>query len=253
MLNFRKLACPETIEEAWKLNQVRTNCVLGGTGWLKMGDRPWNTAIDLSRLGLDTIEETEEEFRIGAMVTLRQLEQHKGLNAYTERAVYDSVKHIVGTQFRNCATVGGTFWSRFGFSDVLTCFLVLDASVVLAHAGTVPLAEFASGTYPNEILTHVVVKKTALQVVYDSFRNSDTDLPVVTVAVARTEEGYRAAVGARPARAELVTAETEAELKKHVQGLIYGSNTRASGEYRAALADTLTGRCLGRLEGDEQK
>lgn len=252
MLKFRKLACPETIEEAWKLNQSRANCVLGGTGWLKMGDRPWNTAIDLGKLGLDTIEETAQEFRIGAMVTLRQLEQHKGLNDYTNGAVFDCVKHIVGTQFRNCATVGGTFWSRFGFSDVLTCFMVLDASVVLAHAGEIALPEFAAGNFDGDVLTHVVVKKTPVSVAYDSFRNADTDIPVLAVAVARTPEGYRAAVGARPARAELVTADTEDELKEKVQGLTYGSNTRASGEYRAALADTLTGRCWKRLEGGVQ-
>lgn len=253
MLKFRKLACPETVEEAWQLNQNRANCVLGGTGWLKMGDRQWNTAIDLGKLGLDTILETEEEFRIGAMVTLRQLEQHEGLNAYTQGAVRDCVKHIVGTQFRSCATVGGTFWSRFGFSDVLTCFLALDTSVVLAHAGEIALPEFAAGSFANEVLTHVVVKKRPLSVVYDSFRNTDTDLPVLTVAVSKTPEGYRAAVGARPARAQRVTAEDAAQLKEKVQELTYGSNTRAGGEYRAALADTLTERCLKRLEGDEGK
>ena len=32
--------------------------------------------------GLDTIEETDEEFRIGCMCTLRMLETHEGLNTY---------------------------------------------------------------------------------------------------------------------------------------------------------------------------
>ncbi len=41
-----------------------------------------NTVIDLSGLGLDQIEETEDEFRIGCMCSLRQLELHKGLNQY---------------------------------------------------------------------------------------------------------------------------------------------------------------------------
>ena len=42
-----------------------------------------NTAIDLSGLGLDKIEENDDEFRIGCMVTLRQLEVHDGFNQYT--------------------------------------------------------------------------------------------------------------------------------------------------------------------------
>ena len=64
-------------------------------------------------------------FSIGAMVTLRQLELHPGLAAYTDGAVRESVRHIVGVQLRNLATVGGSIYSRFGFSDVLTMFLAL--------------------------------------------------------------------------------------------------------------------------------
>ena len=60
MLRFKQYVRPGSLEEAWKLNQSRANCVLGGTGWLKMGERQWNAAIDLSGLGLDQIEETED-------------------------------------------------------------------------------------------------------------------------------------------------------------------------------------------------
>ena len=66
----------ESLEEAWQLNQKKPNRVLGGMIWLKMENINVGTAIDLSGLGLDTIEETEEGFSIGAMVTLRQLELH---------------------------------------------------------------------------------------------------------------------------------------------------------------------------------
>ena len=41
--------------------------------WLKMGNHTIGTAIDMCDLGLDGIEETEEEFRIGAMASLRHL------------------------------------------------------------------------------------------------------------------------------------------------------------------------------------
>lgn len=252
MLKFKKFVQPDTLEEAWKLNQSRANVVLGGTGWLKMGDKQWNTAIDLGKLGLGEIEETEEAWRIGAMVTLRQLEQHEGLNTYTGGAIRDCVKHIVGTQFRNCATVGGTFWSRYGFSDVLTCFMALDASVVLYQGGEVPLVKFAAMKQDHDILTHIIVKKAPLTVAYDTFRNAETDIPVLAVAVAKTCGGYRAAVGARPARAELVLGESEQALLEAVAGLTYGTNTRAGGEYRAHLAQVLTRRCLNKLKGGEQ-
>ena len=85
--NYKKV---ENLEEAWELNQKRTNRIIGGMLWVKMSDANVQTAIDLSGLGLDQIEETEEEFRIGCMVTLRQMELHEGLSHYTEGAVKDA-------------------------------------------------------------------------------------------------------------------------------------------------------------------
>lgn len=76
MMTIREYKRVESLEEAWELNQKKANRVIGGMIWLKM--RPGNvgTAIDISGLGLDQIEETEDAFEIGAMVTLRQLEEH---------------------------------------------------------------------------------------------------------------------------------------------------------------------------------
>ena len=73
MMTIREYKRAESLEEAWQLNQKKPNRILGGMIWLKMETINVGTAIDLSGLGLDTIEETEEGFSIGAMVTLRQL------------------------------------------------------------------------------------------------------------------------------------------------------------------------------------
>ena len=87
MLKIKEYRKVKDLEEAYELNQKKSACVLGGMVWLKMGNRMVSTAIDLSGLGLDTIEETEEEFRIGAMTSLRALETHQGLAAYTNGAM----------------------------------------------------------------------------------------------------------------------------------------------------------------------
>ena len=126
MIRIQNYVKAESLEEAYRLNQNKRNRIIGGMLWLKLSSISVPTAIDLSALGLDRIEETEEEFSIGAMVTLRQLELHEGLNAYAQGAVAKAVHDIVGVQFRNMATVGGSIWGRFGFSDVLTVFLALD-------------------------------------------------------------------------------------------------------------------------------
>ena len=260
MMTIREYKRAESLEEAWRLNQKRPNRVLGGMIWLKMENINVGTAIDLSGLGLDTIEETDDGFSIGAMVTLRQLELHPGLAAYTDGAVRESVRHIVGVQLRNLATVGGSIYSRFGFSDVLTMFLALNASVELYKGGVVPLAEYAQRPYDRDILVRVLVPKENARVVYQSVRNSQTDFPVLTCAAAKLADGnIRAAIGARPGKAVLYTAAPEAgetaeefaarfaaEVKADIKT---ESNLRGGAEYRRHLAGVLTKRAVGRLEG----
>ena len=129
MLTIQEYKKPSRSRKRIRSTRKKSNRVIGGMIWLKMETLNVGTAIDLSGLGLDTIEETETEFRIGAMASLRALELHEGLAAYTNGAMRESVRHIVGVQLRNLATVGGSLYSRFGFSDVLTMFLVLDAQV----------------------------------------------------------------------------------------------------------------------------
>ena len=55
MIKIRELVKVESLEEAWELNQKRTNKILGGMLWLRLGNRNVQKAIDLSGLGLDEI------------------------------------------------------------------------------------------------------------------------------------------------------------------------------------------------------
>lgn len=253
MLKIKEIVRPQSLEEAYELNQKRTNRILGGMLWMRMSNIQIQKAIDLSGLGLDKIEETEEEFSIGCMVTLRELELHTGLNTCFEGLIRRSVEDIVGVQFRNSATIGGSLFGRFGFSDVLTAFLVLDTYVELYRGGVCPLAEFASGKRDNDILVRVIVKKTKGHYAYQSYRNTKTDFPVLAVAMAQAENGVKAAVGARPQRAEvrIVTDMEKNTLKALADSFAYGSNMRASAEYRKHLASALLKRAAEEIQGKE--
>ncbi len=159
MFTIKNYVVAESLEQAYELNQKKNNVILGGTAWLKMGNRNIQTAIDLSNLGLDTIEEDDESFKIGCMCTLRQLEVDKNLNSYFDGAIEKSLIHIVGVQFRNCATIGGSVYSRFGFSDVLTCLLALDTYVELYKGGIIPLEVYKDMDYDTDVLVRIIIKK----------------------------------------------------------------------------------------------
>ena len=263
MITIQKYVRAQSLEEAYTLNQARRNRIVGGMLWMKMGRGSIATAIDLSDLGLDTIEETEDAFRIGAMATLRDLELHPALNEYTCHAVRNAVKDIVGVQFRNMATVGGSIWSRFGFSDVLTVFLAMDAYVELYKGGIMPLEQFANMKADRDILLHLIIKKTPGKFVYTAMRNQRTDLPVLTCAVSEMSGEHRAVIGARPGRGMIlrdekgllaggVHAQSAAAFAAYAESMVpTGSNLRASAAYRRRLVKVLTERSLMELGGAE--
>ena len=250
MITIQKYIRAQSLEEAWQLNQNKRNRILGGMLWLRLGKGTVNTAIDLCDLGLDTIEETDEQFSIGAMATLRDIEMHAGLNAYTSGAVANAVKDIVGVQFRNMATVGGSIWGRFGFSDVLTVFLALDSYVELYKGGIVPLVDFAKMKKDNDILVRLIVKKTPCKVVYSAMRNQRTDFPVLACAVSQMNGEYRASIGARPGRAMLVRRDNAEGFAAFVaENTPTEGNLRGSAAYRTHLTRVLVERSMNELEG----
>lgn len=235
-----------SIQQALELNQKRTSAILGGGCWMRLGKKNYSTLIDLSGLGLDQIEENDDEISLGAMVTLRQMETSQLLNRYFGDFFVQMVRHIVGVQFRNCATVGGSIVSRFGFSDILTGLLVLDCDVVLAQKGRVSLNEYAQMPHDRDVLTHIIIKKNGRCAAYESVRNTETDLPILTCAVSILENSTRFIIGARPQRAVVyeTSADPEAMIQKIQEETKFGSNMRASKEYRRMLSGVLCHRAL---------
>ncbi len=257
MLQIKQYVKVTSLDEAYELNQKKANVIIGGMHWLKMSSRAVGTAIDLSGLGLDQIIETEEAFEIGCMVSLRQLETHEGLNAYTKHAVRDAVKDIVGVQFRNTATVGGSIFGRYGFSDVLTVFLAMDTYVVCHKAGEIALKDYAKQKADRDILVKLVVKKKPLQIAYLAQRHARTDFPMLTCAVGFYDGKWSAVIGARPSRAMVVADDknmlagskvTEEDAKAFAEyaaeQLVFGSNMRGSAAYRRQIAPVLVRRAL---------
>lgn len=257
MFTMKEIVKVQSIEEAFELNKKRANKILGGMLWMKMQKKNIGIGIDLSGLGLDSIEETEEEFKIGCMCSLRTLETHVAINTYFQDAMKECVRHIVGVQFRNSATVGGSIYGRYGFSDLLTCFLALDSYVELHEKGIVPLKEFVQMPYDNDVLVSIIIKKDQRDIYYETLRASATDFPIIACAVARKDQTWFVSVGAKPTKATLETIKVDTLTKENVTEIaeqlaskfVYGTNMRGSELYRKKMAGVLIRRGMCNIVG----
>ena len=261
MFTIKNYVVAQSLEEAYELNQKKNNVVLGGTAWLKMGERNIQTAIDLSKLGLNKIEETEDAFNIGCMCTLRDLEVNASLNSYFDGVIAKSLMNIVGVQFRNVATIGGSIYSRFGFSDILTSLLALDTYVELFKGGIIPLSVYKDMLYDNDILVRIIIKKDNRKVSYLTQRLSATDIPILTCCASRFNGKWQIVLGATPKRADFIKNSdeilseipTKEEIKllldRNSKEMKFESNMRGSKEYREILASVLVERGICEITG----
>ena len=246
MAQYKNYVIAQTLDEAYELNAKKSTVIVAGNMWLRMCGMRRQTALDLSELGLDYIKEDEQGFTIGAMTTLRTMETHAALNAAFGGVFARAFEPIVGTQFRNGATVGGSVFSRFGFSDVSTLLLAMGAKVVTHARGEVLLDEFQKEKWDRDILTAIRIEKGRSAAI-ESVRLSKTDIPVLVCAASADERGVRVVLGSRPARAVIVAEDArpeELDYMRMAADVPMGSNARASEAYRRKVAPVLMERAV---------
>ncbi len=255
MLNISKYHRAQSIDEAYELNLNKKNMVLGGMLWTKMQNKTVDTAIDLCELSLNKIEVIGNEFHIGAMVSLRELETHEKLNELTCNALRDSVKQIVGVQFRNLATIGGSVYSKLGFSDVITVLLSLNAKVEFYKQGIISLEEYLVQPFSRDILTKIIIEKKQYKTVFLSQRNTKTDFPVLNCAVTEYEDKYACVIGARPRTASVVMINKQNDIQalalEASNSFTFGDNSLGSAKYRKHICSVLIQRAIEKLSEKE--
>lgn len=255
MLNYAKLVRPASLAEAYEaLLKNKLAQLMGGTCWLRLGQRRYPLMIDLSGLDLQYIREDEQTFFIGAMTTQGEVLRYEGLQGFRGNALQAALKEILGVQFRNCATMGGSVAAKFGFSDIIPVLLAMRAEVVLYEAGKMPLADYLNGSW-RDILLEIQIPKIAGPLKREALRKSASDFPHLTGAVSRDKAGWQIVIGARPA---VATRVTEAEEVLTQQGrsrvkeaarlvatkVAYQTNSHASAEYRRTMAEAMVLRML---------
>lgn len=258
MFTVMEIVQPETVEEAYSiLIQRKNNQVIAGSAWLRMGSKRIGTAVELSKLNLDYIKDNEEYIEIGAMTTFRSLETSEVIKNSFGTIIKDSVKDIIGVQFRNVVTIGGSIFSKFGFSDLIVALLALDTEVELVNLGRIKLYDFLNSKYKKDLLTKIYIKKNGVKATYKSLRNAQSDYALLNVSVSKNNNKVKIYVGARPQMATLAVKASkflsnnefsDENIEKASQmvseELVFGTNMRASKEYRTLMSKVLVKRAL---------
>jgi len=240
-----------SLEEAYKLvKESPRNKIVAGGLWLKKGNADADVLIDLSCLGLDKIEDKKDYIEIGAMVSKRQFEKSELVPEMARAAV----KTIMGPAFREIATIGGSVYGKYGFSDVITSLLAYKTELVFYPEATISLLDYIKkpGFYDG-ILTHVRIYKEGLKGFFKKVEITALDYPILNVAVTKDKE-YRVVVGSRPLVA-LRCEKCEEYLNKGgkdfakaaeiaVEELKFGDSIATKGDYRKQLALTYVRRGL---------
>lgn len=259
MLMFTQVQQPSSLEEAHALMiKQKMAPVLAGGCWTRLGNRKWPMVIDLSGLGLRYIEEDDAEFRIGAMATQRDVEVYEPFQTFANGAFPKAVKDILGVQFRNMATMGGSVAARFGFSDIIPLLLALQAEVRLFEGGRMSVEAYLSYG-KRDLLIEIIVPKQDVPVAIEALRKSTSDFPYLTGSARRDDSGYSVYIGCRPGKPiRAVTAcdilnekgmDALEEAVEAIEGEVaFQSNSHASAKYRLSMAKNMFKRLVKEVD-----
>ncbi len=245
-----------SLEDAYqKLQASPKNVILAGGLWMKKMGQSYDSLIDLSKLCLDKISETKDEVIVGSMVTQRDFEDSKIVSFLFAGVPAYAVREVMGVNFRNLATIGGSIMGRYPFSDVITGLLPYDVELEFYPAQKMSLEEYLNYKGKlNAILVAVHIKKGEGKGFFKKVKTTALDFPIVNIAVAKVNKEYRVVVGARPMVAARSYKAMEylnnggkdfahaAELA--VEELSFMDNKDASKEYRVDLAKVYVRRGL---------
>ena len=249
----------QSLEEAYTLIQKQKAFPIGGGAWSRLSPRKVELAVDLESLGLRFIRRAGETLEIGAMTTARDIETSVELKSAYGRLFPDTVAHIVGIQMKNIVTVGGTAAGRYGFSDLNTTLLAIDAEVSLYNEGTVRFEDFLTNRSNGPVLIEkIVIPASGCRGSFKSVRTTVNDFPILNSAAVYYKGIWRIAVGARPGAARLSfeaekilgsaespdTAMIEKAAEAATAELSFGSDIRGDSEYRTAVCRTLVRRAV---------
>ena len=189
-----------SLEDAYqKLQEDPKNVLLAGGLWIKKMGQSYNALIDLSTLGLNQISETKDEVIVGSMVSERDFENSPIIRNLFDGSIAFAAREVMGVNFRNLATIGGSIMGRYPFSDVICGLLPYEVSLRFYPEQVMSLEEYLNFKGKlNAILVAIHIKKQAGHGYFKKVKTTALDFPIINFAISKVESKYTIVVGARP-------------------------------------------------------
>ncbi|GJQ52125.1 MAG: oxidoreductase [Anaerolineaceae bacterium] len=239
---------PNALEEALKLLSVPDTVPLGGGTLLSKPTADAIQAVDLQRLGLNTLVKSGNILHIGATVTLQTLLESEHCSDALKRAL----RLEAPLNVRNAATIAGTIVACDGRSPFVTALLAMDAKLEIVGASadkteTLPLGDVLPlrEQLRGKLITKVSAPLNA-NLAFDYLARTPSDSPIVCVALAGRSVGRtRMAVGGF-GKCPILAVDGNAsdDLAAAARNAFHEATDEwASAEYRMDVAAILALRC----------
>lgn len=272
--NVKEWLYPETIKECFEFLKKfgeKGEIVGGGLDvvWRERNDI--EALIFLEKIPLNYIKIESDFIKFGATTTLGKIEGNKQLMDFLGGSFLNAISKIATPILRNIMTIGGTIARGYGWSDVLTIFMTLEAKIKLfdGEYKEISIEDFFDYKKKKEkfIIYEIEIPKynSLYHFSYIRFTRTSADIPLINEGVLISLENNvikkaNVVLGGRPSfpihliEVEKFLIQKELsdeninfakELAKEVQVF---DDLRASKEYRRELSSVLTKRNLMKIK-----
>jgi len=259
-MKMNQYVIPEDLKTAYEiLTEHPKNYILGGCIGLNRSNSILNVGIESKKILFSGMRRENGRIILGSLLNFHDLELycHLYFNESNASVIRKSVSCVGGAQLRNHITVGGTVFSKFGSSDLLTLLSAYDAELVWYRNGRMKLSKYLEMKMEKDILLEISINEENAVSVVDHIQGSSLDNSILNGAAVCRNGKYRICIGALPGSAktavqserfiEAAGAINDDVLQQLIdikEELPFGSNIRASANYRKEVCGALISRMM---------
>ncbi len=244
---------PTKIKEALTLISSEGARVLAGSTTLgKLKNLKAKRFVNIMRLPLSYIREDDKHIYIGATTTIEEVLRNSAIRDKFP-FIYKALLQFGAWGIREMATVGGSVFTSFPWSDVTPLFLVLDARVHILSKDEerlLPLDNFLDDKREymrGYLLKEVIIDKENCGEKRDfkKIALSGFDLALLNFAYVKGDDFLRISVGARPGRTiRLKETEKNRSIDVGIKEANLGDDFRVSKKWREEVLRSLLSEVL---------